>query len=258
MSRVSAGRRYALLLLPLLLDGCSLLPNWQSHRHVAKAVQPKPDYQAGDFVQHLSLASLTLADGAANTDAAAPDLDVLQSYTAQPRHHSKHARPSSVQQQVAVLECKAKGDGVIRTLAAPFATSAGDSDALLELLNRSAHSCPLYNIWPATVTVRRSPPLVFADASPEEIRQMTAQRLDGILHNAARPGPLTEAKTQMQLARIFIDNRQRDGAYIAVENAKQSLAAAEGTPDNKEAVKALLQELESMESEMQQTMPFTL
>jgi len=61
----------------------------------------------------------------------------------------------------------------------------------------------------------------------------------------------------LHLIRFFIDNRQRDAAYIMVDNTKKLLASLSG-PDARKKGKQLSAELEILESDVRKTMPFTL
>jgi len=232
-----------LFVLAAMLSACSYFTSGSKH---LKSTLP----QTAEYVQHLSLIAL-------NTEPGAEDLEILQAYTAKQFTKARRHSLANVRIPAVIFECKPRSGAAMQQLASPF-DNAGH-EAVLEMVNRMTDAgCVLYNLHPAMVTVRRGEPLNFKKDTPDQIHQKVQERLDVVLHGAERLAPLDDAKTDITLARIFMDNQERDSAYLAVDNAKHALALAENTPDAKAATDDLLKQLEDVENQLHRTMPFSL
>lgn len=79
-----------------------------------------------------------------------------------------------------------------------------------------------------------------------------------LLASAVPLTSVSEISAELRLIRFFIERHLRDAAYIAADNAKQSLASLSHNAGNDAEVNRLSKELELLESDLRKTMPFTL
>ncbi len=150
-------------------------------------------------------------------------------------------------QALLILEYKNEGERDMRQsyILIPAAIDNNEFPGLLELLNQlSENKAVLHNMHIADMSSKNSgaaiPP---ADKSSA--------------NNNKRLPAEDEIDVGLHLIRFFIDTRQRDAAYIMVDNTKKTLASLSG-PGAREKGKHLLSELESLEVDMRRVMPFTL
>ncbi len=81
-----------------------------------------------------------------------------------------------------------------------------------------------------------------------------------MLATAQKLSAIDEAEIGMELTRACMDLHQRDSAYLALEDAKQSLAAAavHSSAGDQDTIGELTGELQKLEDTLQHTMPFGL
>jgi hypothetical protein len=68
---------------------------------------------------------------------------------------------------------------------------------------------------------------------------------------------MVQARIGLQLTRFFMRNKYKEPAYLAIENAKQSLAQVDETSGDPDATRGLSKEIDAQESLLYKTMPFT-
>lgn len=248
---------------PLLALGISAMLMAACTQHAAITKKPvkkaaakvQTHYTADEYLYHLALADIALQDKSQDASSVDSSLQVLQAYTA--KSGKKAKTPGPAFQQVAVLECKL-GAGMLRE-AAPLVKDERTRQALQNLLGRlRARGCVLTNVHTAKVVVKKDIPLTFAKATPDEIRDAVHAAVARVLATQTRPGALKEAQDQIKLLRLLIDSRQQDAAYIATENAKQTIALAENAKENRQEIETLLSQLEALETELHKAMPYSL
>jgi hypothetical protein len=163
-------------------------------------------------------------------------------------------------QTVVVLEFQRKDTGDKQTIAMPAALPSAQTEfpALLEVINRLDGAATLHDIHPVVTTVAPGKMIELESDAPG-LRQTLERQHQRIMDKSHRLPPLDDARAQLQLARFFLDHRCRDAAYLAVENVKQNLAKATQNKALDSATLATLsQELEALESELREKLPFTL
>lgn len=69
---------------------------------------------------------------------------------------------------------------------------------------------------------------------------------------------MVQARLELQLTRFFMQHQYKEAAYLAIENAKHSLAMVdESTPDAADTARGLFDEIDAQEMLLYKTMPFT-
>lgn len=135
--------------------------------------------------------------------------------------------------QLLVLEYKNAGDKVMRNDVIPIAADSSSFPGLSEALkNLSGNKSTLHNLY-----------IMSQDKDNAKPMKVPVRSEIGI---------------ELRLIRFFIDNKQRDAAYITVDNAKKSLALLPPDIQLAEEGKQFSRELEVLESELRKAMPFTL
>lgn len=231
----------ALLLLPLAACSDWFVAKHPRHHPIKQA---KTHYTADDYLTHLALTRLD-----AEPDAA--DLDVLEGYMAQ--------KPQKTRRQtVIILTYQQDGVSTRSEIAAPVAPAAGkDFPSLLAVMQKlDAMPHTLHNLHMATTAIV---PTDGFRAPDVETQQLTLdQQQQWILSNAERLPPLDDAEAELRLATFFTRHGFRDAAYLAVDNAKRLLGAASQQKADKERLRALSDELDTVEEKLHKTLPFTL
>lgn len=218
-------------------------------------------YDSKDFVTHLSLARIALGAPGAGDASAKASIAVLQRYAAQ-RHKPAGKDKEKIYQPVFIVDYEIDAQDaplhVLAPLDAPYVSSRFPE--LRDILEALGDSAPytLHNVR-VGVAIVNPPPLKALEKAEkaEKIRTLDTEQ-QRLIATIASPLPLEQARAQLQLTRFFIDARIRDGAYLALENAKQALATATNAPAKSEELEALGKQMEELEVELPKAMPFTL
>ncbi len=248
-ARFFAAFRILALLLPGLLWACHPAPPKQPHR-VAMAKPVKTAYTPQDFLTHLALAQLALRQSDDTPDAM-EDLDILQAYARQ--------SPKPAHRTVLVLDYKI--NGASHQLLAPVEQGARGGQKALYAIMRQLAAMPhtLYNLRLVVVDV--APGAVAFDTldDADAVRKTVDDVQDALLLTAEALPAATEARTQLQLADFFMADRRQDAAYLMVDNAKNTLAAAaRHHAIDTETLRRLSKELEIIEGRLHETLPYNL
>jgi len=254
---------FVVLLATPLLTACDKLTFWNedSAAKPVKKTTPKSSVKketkeridADTYLLNLALAHLTLSRDAADISSAQPYLDVIQAYHAQP--------PEAGSRQTAlIVQYADKQKKGIQQLVIPFSREgdpAGCStmEAIVQHLQTPQHA--LHDMRPYVIATGPRP-FVVDNTTAAALRVSLATEQQRMMDRAAKPPPVEEVQALMGLTRCFIQKRIRDAAYLAMENAKQSLAAisehAAATPDD---IRRLAREQAMLEETLHAVMPYT-
>lgn len=255
-------RRLVMVLpLPLLLCSCGI--NQEQGQPQGKQAQreqeaPKLEaaivYQPDAYLLHLSLAGLALQSAPASVGASAADFDIARAYSNQ--------RPEeNITQSVVVMEYTVKGQGAHSNIVVPFdlSGSAAEFPALEEAMQRlDALSYTMNDLRLVMITLPPPAPLADEGSSAEGARKLVEERLQPLIKTASPLPAVEQARVSLNLLRFFMRHSSKEPAYLTMENAKQSLAAAEAEGSDPKYLRRLSQELETEEGQLYKTMPFTL
>lgn len=214
-------RLFICLSLAASLSGCNDAPKVAKHPKYIKTAKSKPESNVKNIKPSDEQEQSEVKD-------TLPDYDTGLSSDAKP-------------QALLVLEYKSAGEHDMRQsyLLIPAAADNAEFPELLETLSQLAENkSVLHNIHITNV-----------------INKSTEMAISAV-NNKKLPAE-NEIGLDLQLIKFFIDSRQRDAAYIMVDNTKKILASLSG-PGAREKAKRLSSELEILESDMRKTMPFTL
>jgi len=212
-------RIFICLSLAASLSGCNDAPKAAKHPKYIKTAKSKPEGNVKNFKP---------SDEQEQSEAK----DTLPDYDTDLRSDAKP-------QALLVLEYKSAGEHDMRQsyLLIPAAADNAEFPELLETLSQLAENKSVLHNIHITDVINKS-----AAISAVNNKKLPAENEIGL---------------DLQLIKFFIDSRQRDAAYIMVDNTKKILASLSG-PGAREKAKRLSSELEILESDMRKTMPFTL
>lgn len=88
-------------------------------------------------------------------------------------------------------------------------------------------------------------------------RDLVRHELRALLATTAPLSDVAEAKVQLQLLQFFMARHLRDAAYLAAENAEQSLANIEDKRGDNTDTNDLSAELDTLKARLRREMPFT-
>jgi hypothetical protein len=249
-------RKAFFLLLTLVFAACASHPPAQVTQ-VRKPVA-KPYYEAEAFVTHVMLARLMLAEPDADIEAVTPHLSVVQAYTEQTKKDDAFFQP------VIIISYTAKNKKGLQRLMAPFSLSQDTAEFpnLRNILAGLKTEYTVNDVHPAVLKVGHLRALKFlnndADSTLEHYKKVIDHEAQILLLRTSRVTPLEEAHTQLLLLQFFMAYPMRDAAYLAAENAKQSLAVAEDTQNNSAIIGTLSEQLGAQEAKLHELMPFTI
>ena len=236
-------RRLIVSIAICLLSACS-----QDIEKPAPSAKPavQAQYTASDYISHLALVKLTPKD--------LNNLEIINAYANQ---KSKLV----TQQSVVVLEYQQADTPSKQQLVAPVALDKENNNfpELLSIMQKLGEQpYTLHNLQVTTVSLKPGKHLklsqkdVINPANPHNLQI-------NLLKNTIKFSPEERISAELRLITFFIKHRFRDAAYLAVDNAKQSLASLQrDMPDDAQTITSLSQELDQLESEVHKTMPFTL
>lgn len=204
-------------------------------------------HTAPEFLLHLTLAEKILAKGG-TLEAVAAHLKTVEGYASQ-----LPATPAPV--TLAVLKYQA-GAGITRQEIVPIGATEKDYSALLAVISQGKGSSnALQDITVVNVVIKPEP-LLFKDKDIGEVQTLLQERQKKILTHAVRPPASEEAAAQIMLLKLFIEQKEREAAYLSADNAKRLLAEASQNSDAGEPHNPLTQELETLEGRLRLEMPF--
>lgn len=230
--------RYVLcIFLALSLVSC------QEPEPAQKKTRPAKSYTGSEYVQQLAMSQLTAT-------VSKESVDIVNGYSSQ--------KPESERLGIVVLTYEAKDSGAKRKVAAPvsLAKDHNDYENLRKILNQLVNNGDTLQDWQVkTISLSPNKHFVIDDKSSAEttISALNAQEQQ-IISRAHHLPTLQAARLELNLIRFCMHHRFRDAAYIATENVKQILATA--TVNNES--ESLVKELESLESELRETLPYKL
>lgn len=229
------------------LSACGLFGGKETPHHPKAPLRIEADI----FVQRLSLARLALTQG--DTPSANKQAETIEAYTAQKKRDTARV-------PVAVLEYEINGQASNEQLIVPIRVPAEKPEFpyLLEVIKKlGKQPYTLHDVRLDTVLAIPKEPVKLDGLSAESLRQMLDKQHRLLMKTGKKPAPLDDTRTQLQLTRFFMARHLRDGAYLSMDNAKQSLAtAARDMPADQPPLKELTQELEALETQLHETLPF--
>lgn len=240
----------SMLLFCVALSACSLLFPEPPPKPHAKA---KPRYSASDYVENLSQAHLILASDSAEIPTA--NLDIVNAFNQQRK---------TPPERVNILLIVYKPSDVKKTqqAIAPVPTPSENNNFpgllnVMKTVDQTPNTLQNIHVFSATVAPARKKQPPSADAA--QVRQTVEQQQQRILQSTAKLSTLEDVQVQLQLIDFFITHRFRDAAYLSVDNVKQALAkATENNTIDTDTLSSLSQQLETLESQLHQTLPYTL
>lgn len=258
-----ASLRAAVIMLSLLFVACASepeTPHPQKPKHARHKPQPPAtdesiEYSADAYLLHLTLAELALEANPSDVPASAADFDIARSYTLQKQN-------SSALQPVIILEYALKGQSEHQRIAIPFSMPT-DTDEFPNLNDAMVRLNSLsYTMYDLRLAVVQMPPplalpLPDEGSTANAAEAAVSSRLQPLLKKATSLDPMVQARIELQLTRFFMRHKYKEPAYLAIENAKESLAVVDETSPNPDATRGLSKEIDAQEGLLYKTMPFT-
>jgi hypothetical protein len=186
------------------------------------------------------------------------DKKLLKSYT---KNLNARGSEKKRESQIAVVsfEYTLNGQSEKRDLLVPVPVStATPSFSALQQVQRNLSALPytLHNLHAYYVTVSFPPSQKFSDDTSLLRRQLGDER-QKMLDEATPLSSYENAQLQLQLVQFFMNVRMRDAAYLALENAKDTLAyLAENTSDVD--ITSLSHKADMLEAQLHKEMPYKL
>lgn len=210
----------------------------------------KPHYEMYDYVKELALAKYDQ-----DVKSLKVRLAVIQGF-------AEEKRDKAISQPVIIITYNIKGQKETKQLIAPFKMSKYDEYSfpdLLEILTTiNGTEYTIDDIHPLIVTNLPEKNLQFPEQNIAMIRKIVDNELQSLLVNSAALPDIDEANVQLHLMQLFMAHHIRDAAYLAAENAKQSLANAEQAKSKSNMIKLLSIRLDTLENQLHKEMPFTI
>lgn len=244
---------YLLLLLPLLaLSGCGdFLQLFAS--------KPKPviskSMQVRTYIEQMALTQLALNKQPDDIILAKPHLKRLRGFTA-----GKGVKSKYLQLAVLTLEYTSDGQSEKQKLIVPITLAEKQPEfSSLKRVTEKLTGIPytLYNVRAHYVAVPFPPTVSFSKDDATVLRKQLASEQEDIMANAQSLSPVENVRLQLQLVHFFMQKKMRDGAYLALENAKETLAyLAEKWPETD--ISSFSKEADTLETNLRKTMPYKL
>lgn len=229
------------------LAGCADIQGMfkTTSKPVVKTVKTQK-YDASAFVEHLSVARITLENGGSLSDIA-DNSKVIESYT-------KQKKASSGSMKLVVLEYTANGKA--QRAIAPLNENKNLNALSNVLTPLGTASYKLKDVYVRGVSVSPGLPLKISGQDSAAVKQAIDTRHEAIINSAHKVSALEDARLQLKLLRFFTSTQQRDAAYICADNTKRLLSSLpqQGTEGDK--INQLARELEAAEGELRQKMPY--
>jgi len=253
------------LLLPLsllALAGCEppmepppAKPRVQEQQEAPAKKPEQVAFPPAAYPLHLSLADLTLEAGDDPSSAAA-DFDIARAYSSQPQER-KTLQPA------VIIEYSLRDSAARRFVVAPFYMPKEDADfpSLEDIMTRmSSLSYTVYDLRVGVISIPALSPLPPEGNDRDAAKKLAEDSLAPLIKSAAPLPPMGQARVYLQLARFFTSNKYKEPAYLAIEEARQSLALVNesATADKTESGRNLTREIDTQEALLHKTMPFTL
>lgn len=257
------------LMLPLTLSSCSLFAPEKPPAKKKSPKKPKPGksdeakdgfkeeaayYDGQDYILNLSLAKLSLSHSSdEGKTIAAPFLQTLHAYTTQP----VKAEGTS---PIVAVEYKEKGKSTTQWVLIPLEAETLHDASLSQVMTR-LNSLPhvIHNIRPLRIPVIAALDTSLSEENPHKLRETLDRTILQMMQKMQAMPADQEAALQLKLSRYFMDRKNRDAAYLSLENAKQLLAKlSQGKEKKSEKVAALTRDMEVLEDQLHRALPFTL
>lgn len=253
-------RRIICMILPIIVCSCSAPPPSPapppSHpQEIVKKQHPKPSkpyYEMDAYVKQLTIAKILLARNPYNIEDAITQLEIIQVFAAE-------QQTQVLFQPVIIISYRIKGERELKELVVPFRSPSSSSfPELEEILSLFKGIDYIMNdIHPAVVRNLPARNLNFPITNPEKIRTMINSELSQLIQTKSSFRDIDEAKIELHLLQFFMAHHMRDAAYLAAENAEQSLANAEKSAGSSDTINNLSSQLDMLEGQLHKEMPFT-
>ncbi|HEU5048102.1 MAG TPA: hypothetical protein VFT64_09710 [Rickettsiales bacterium] len=258
-------RRLPFLALSLILLGCTtpVPPSYTApepppvkqvkkpQHHIKPVVSPH--YAMDAYIESLSLSDMELSYVSAENSALQSRLDIISRFL-----NEKRKQPAL--QPAIVVSYSVKDQKNILQLIAPFDMSRNEydfSDLQAVLSHVKGPQYVIQDIHPVIAKSTQQRKILFSRDDTNATREMIRHELKALLANTTPLSDSAEAKVQLQLLRFFIGLHMRDAAYLAAENAEQSLASVEDRQGDNPETQKLSGELDTLKSRLRKEMPFT-
>ena len=230
------------------LIGATLLAVTACGSPQPKAPAISREVQTERYVRNLALLQLTLERASADSIAAKTYVKSLNGYSASNKKNAKNIGMRSV-----LLDYKTESGK--NTLVVPVPQLRGHSDftALRSVTALLGGSYTLRGVKAYVLHITPSRLTAFP-AETADWSQEVQQHQSVILESTAALAEADNARLQLELVRFFMQQRMRDAAYLAMENAKEALASLSQSGD----VAALSKEASALENTLHQTLPYKL
>lgn len=262
ISRILVG--IAGSMLSLWLCSCSEQPpapppaKVKHVRHVPAQVTPPPQeivlYGPNAYLLHLTLADLTLQASAPEIPVPDPDYEIARAY-------SQQVQSGIILQPALILEYTVKDSHEHKHVAIPFSMPHEDDGfpGLAEAMDRLNNlSYTMYDLRLAVISLPPSEPMLEETTDNAIAQSHITNRLEPLIRKAAPMPAMLQSRLGLELTRFFMLHKYKEAAYIAIENAKHSLATVSiSSPESDVAIQNLFGEIDAQEKLLYKTMPFT-
>lgn len=232
-----------------MLCSCELLT-----RHPKEARRSIKHYEMDAYLEKLSLARIILTNPAADSTTLRPVLDVIEGF-------AKKKQPTIIYQTAVVVTYHIKHDNKAQQVLIPISITPDyhfeDLEEIFSWLDGTSHT--LDDIHPVTLVSLPPRVIKFPQDDMSRTKIMINEEIHLLLSKKIAFSATNEAELQVQLLAFFMNYHQKEAAYLAAENAEQSLAKAESNADAEtDSIGKLSTRLEALETQLHQEMPFTL
>lgn len=255
-------RSLVFLLTPWLCFSCTIAPEHpQKELKEAKKTYNKykpepavPYYDVDAYVKQLSLAKLSLETASADKVALRQHLSIVQSF-------ANEKLSEAVYQPVIVISYNTKRKKDVQQVLAPF-TMSGNTPGFPDLVEISdqldAAKFTLQDVHPFVLTYVPYDNLSIPEGDTLKTTHAINKALDKLLESKTKLSDIDEADVQIRLLQFFMQHNARDAAYLAADNARNALAEAEDNNRDPDNIKSLSDQLDVLNTQLRNQMPFTL
>lgn len=237
--RLSLKAFTCLGLATLMLAGCGLFPD---HKPKPRTPALSKSALAEQFVYNVSMSQMALRKDV----SATPYVQKLNELG------KKNKTPESLDVTIVVLNYNTSDTIVIAPLG-----NGKSKFVSLQKIQKQAGGGQLKDIQVYGSEVSVPPPFKFSKDDKATLTEQIASEQQKLLANKHALSSVDAAQAQLLLTKYFLETKQRDAAYLALEDAKYSLAyIAEKNPEKD--IASLSKETDALEDRLHKEMPYNL
>lgn len=233
--------------LVLSVAGCDIF----SFRHLPTKKMSSSN-EARSYILNVAMAQLAFERQPNHLAAAQPYLTKINASAK--KQGAKNTK--EIQVSVAVFRFTTADNHRLRTVMVPASQTYGFA-SLQQVVTILADRKPEFNALSTSFVTVTLSPIDLHHAAVADVQGKVNERSEEIQTTAQPLPPREEAKLQLGLARFFMQNKIRDAAYLALENAKNSLAEIVPASEEETAqLQALSHDSMALENNLHKNLPY--